>query len=205
MLVTNQRLDKLAAARVDFRAHGMLKTPLFREADVPPAGRPTADDEDDDEGAVDEDILGEVILSQKPRKFLFHDSDMYFQTCSTVPRLPHNARQLGAYLRIPNIHELISHFLYDQDHPDNDIPLDDIPLDQCPVVKGKVRVFPSSISMYYTPSDKSGIRGMFRERIRAVDSWRNGPGRHDTVFMSGDPNKEWCLKVRLVNRKLTGD
>jgi hypothetical protein len=71
MLVTNQRLDKLAAARVDFRARGMLKTPLFGEADVPQAELLTPDD-DDDEGAVDDDILGEVILSQKPRKSLFY-------------------------------------------------------------------------------------------------------------------------------------
>jgi hypothetical protein len=74
MLMTNQRLDKLAAARVDFQARGMLKTPLFGEANVPQAGLQThLGDDDDDEGAVDDDILGEVILSQKPRKF-----------CSTV-------------------------------------------------------------------------------------------------------------------------
>jgi hypothetical protein len=73
MLVTNQRLDKLAAARVDFQARRMLKTPLFGEANVPQAGQPShLDDDDDDEGAVDDDILGEVILSQKPRKsFLY--------------------------------------------------------------------------------------------------------------------------------------
>jgi hypothetical protein len=70
MLMTNQRLDKLAAARVDFRARGMLIAPLFGEADVPQA-RLLAPDDDDDEGAVDDDILGEVILSQKPRKSSF--------------------------------------------------------------------------------------------------------------------------------------
>ena len=29
MLVTNQRLDQLAAARIDFTARGMLSTPLY--------------------------------------------------------------------------------------------------------------------------------------------------------------------------------
>ena len=29
---------------------------------------------------------------------------------------------------------------------------------------------------------------MFRERIRAVPSWRKGPARYDTVFLSGDPD-----------------
>ena len=115
---------------------------------------------------------------------------MHCQTISTVPRLPRNAEQLGAYLSIPNLHKLISHFLYEQDNPDNDTPLDDIPFDQFPVVKEKVHVFPSAISMYYAPSNKSGIWGMFREHICAVDSWCNGPGRHDTVFLSGDPDEE---------------
>ena len=72
MLVTNQRLDKLAAARVDFQARGMLKTPLVGQVNVPQAGPPAHLDDDDDEGAVDDDILGEVILSQKPRKSLFY-------------------------------------------------------------------------------------------------------------------------------------
>jgi hypothetical protein len=35
---------------------------------------------------------------------------------------------------------------------------------------------------YYAPS--------VREHIRAVDLWRKGHGRHDTVFVSGDPDKE---------------
>jgi hypothetical protein len=63
-------------------------------------------------------------------------------------------------------------------------------------------VFPSAISMYYAPSDKSGIRGMFRECIRAVDSWRKGPGRHDTVFLSGDPGKEGFLGLLVARVRL---
>ena len=66
MLVTNQRLDKLAAARVDFQARGMLDQ-RFRPPDLPPD--PPANnlqDEDDDGGAVDGDIDSEVILAQIP-------------------------------------------------------------------------------------------------------------------------------------------
>jgi hypothetical protein len=75
MLLTNQRLDKLAAARVDFQAWGMLDGPLFgaglgEEAAVQvPAASCTAleDDHDDDEGgAVDGDVLAEVLLAKKP-------------------------------------------------------------------------------------------------------------------------------------------
>ena len=67
MLVTNQRLDKLAAARVDFQARGMLDRQLG-PPELPPDPPPNnlQDVEDDDGGAVDGDIDSEVILAQKP-------------------------------------------------------------------------------------------------------------------------------------------
>ena len=67
MLVTNQRLDKLAAARVDFQARGMLDWRL-RPPDLPPdlPANNLSDEEDDDGGAVDGDIDSEVILAQIP-------------------------------------------------------------------------------------------------------------------------------------------
>jgi hypothetical protein len=62
MLVTNQRRDKLTAARIEFRAHGML-------SDAPP-DVPATVGGDDDSGTVDgkEDILAEVHLARKPSK-----------------------------------------------------------------------------------------------------------------------------------------
>jgi len=68
MLVTNQCLDKLAAARVDFQARGMLDR-RFGPPDLPdlPANN-LQDEEDDDGGAVDGDIDSEVILAQNPRE-----------------------------------------------------------------------------------------------------------------------------------------
>lgn len=70
MILTNQRLDKLAAVRVDFKARGMLTAPLFGEL-VEPEPPPPAErlnEDDDEEGAVDDDVLGEVLLAQKPSK-----------------------------------------------------------------------------------------------------------------------------------------
>jgi hypothetical protein len=69
MLVTNQRLDKLAAARVDFQARGMLDQ-QFGPPDLPPdlPANNLQDEDDDDGGAVDGDIDSEVILAQNPRE-----------------------------------------------------------------------------------------------------------------------------------------
>ena len=74
MLVTNQWLNKLAAARVNFQARGMLNASIFSGHDLPGTQPPptmrTEVNEDDDGGAVDGDILGEVTLARKPCTFL---------------------------------------------------------------------------------------------------------------------------------------
>jgi hypothetical protein len=64
MIPTNQRLDKLAAVRVDFRARGMLRAPVFGELVEPEPHPPeTLNEEEDDGGAVDDGVLGEVLLA----------------------------------------------------------------------------------------------------------------------------------------------
>ena len=65
MLVTNHWLDKLAAACINFQAWGMLNSSIFNQPDPqsPPVTQPTYD-EDDNGGAVDGDVLGEVILAK---------------------------------------------------------------------------------------------------------------------------------------------
>ncbi|KAH9972921.1 hypothetical protein BJV77DRAFT_926616, partial [Russula vinacea] len=42
-----------------------------------------------------------------------------------------------------------------------------------------VKVFHSATSVYYAPSDLSGIGGMYWEWIRATPSWKGGPGHYD--------------------------
>lgn len=68
MLVTNQRLDKLAATRVNFQKRGMFDQPLFGEIDNTSTKPPPLPmlGEDDDGGGLDEDVMADVILSQKP-------------------------------------------------------------------------------------------------------------------------------------------
>lgn len=104
-----------------------------------------------------------------------------------VRGLPQSAHDLAVYLEVPNFPELVSRFLYERQHPDLDIDLDEVPLEDLPEPIGKIRVFPSAVAIYYAPSDRSGNRGMFRERIRAVKSWRRGPARNNCVFVSQNP------------------
>ena len=59
MLTTNQRLDKLAAARTDFVERGMLP-PSY----MPPASVSKPPDEDDEGGPVNDSVVGNVVLAR---------------------------------------------------------------------------------------------------------------------------------------------
>ena len=95
MLLTNQRLDKLAAARVDFATQGLLAGPLpplvlrvqshleeieeeeeEEEEEEPQAQAPLDDDDDDDdddEAPVEQqDVQPGVILAKRPSMCYFH-------------------------------------------------------------------------------------------------------------------------------------
>ncbi|KAM6502974.1 hypothetical protein JOM56_002951 [Amanita muscaria] len=171
MLLTNQRLDKLAACAIDFRARGMLNSSIWAGQVTPPSEQPKAtkeeEEEDDDGGPVDnEDIIGEVKLAQR-----------------SIPGIPRKLLPLAVHLNIPSLPSMLSRFLYSQENPELDVPLNDIPLEQCPKFTGNVYVYPSAIATYCAPSDLSGVSGMFRERIRSTHSWRSGPERRDCVFV----------------------
>ncbi|KAG6818469.1 hypothetical protein H0H93_004738 [Arthromyces matolae] len=168
MLVTNQRLDKLAASRVNFQHRGMLNSSIFDTNDIPAppaANLPDGDDEDDDGGAVEGNVWGEVLLARKP-----------------ITSIPFDAWGLVEYLNIPNFPDLIARFLYQYEHPNFHGNLFEVPIDDCPEPVGRIRVFPSASATFFAPSNPSGVHGMFRERIRATPAWRRGPARYDCVF-----------------------
>ncbi|KAI0318160.1 hypothetical protein OF83DRAFT_1163587 [Amylostereum chailletii] len=189
ILLINQCLDKLHAARVDFTARGMLIGPCLQIAPAmrarmnadpvddpppPPVELIPVDEhgnDDDDGGDLDgPSILGEVILAK-----------------CRVNGLPRPVDMLAAALNIPRLPELIHRFLYDQHHPNSDISSMDVPLANCPNFDGHVLVFPSAIASFYAPSDMSGLGGMRCERICSTSSWRGGPARRDCVFVEKDP------------------
>ncbi|KAG1725443.1 hypothetical protein EDB19DRAFT_1833778 [Suillus lakei] len=54
----------------------------------------------------------------------------------------------------------------------------------------KLEVFNSASSMFYVPSDRSGIGGMRWEHICACPVWRNEAPRYDCVFINTDAGVE---------------
>ncbi|KAN0107708.1 hypothetical protein V8E52_009875 [Russula decolorans] len=209
MLLTNQRLDKLAVSRIDFASRGMLKGTCLSEMlykfglrDQIEGSNPTAGsnergsnaqaDDDNYEGDVaGPRVLANVTLAKTIQK-----------------RVEPNI--LAAEIDQSNFLELIRHFLYGRlEHSDSDHLLlsdsdasPEVSLDNLPEVRGKIAVYTSAVATYYAPSDLSGVGGMHRERIRAVSKWRNGPARYDCVYVLTDPEAEGMRGLDIARVRL---
>ncbi|KAG1901072.1 uncharacterized protein F5891DRAFT_1128178 [Suillus fuscotomentosus] len=161
MLVTNQQLDKLAAARVDFTSRGMLDgTCLSAALDALCKDHAltttndaicNAHDEDFDMSVPEDDING---VDPGPTVLQAH---------TRLVRTARNTNSQRHSLDIPRLPEMVCRFLFQQTRPDD--PRD-----------GKIS--------FYAPSDISGIGGMRIEHIRACPMWRNEAPRYDCAFVN---------------------
>jgi hypothetical protein len=170
MLTTNQRLDQLAAARVDFTTRGMLKGTLMASALVASAydyfpsvlmlivfsdlysdegeNEPLLDqntvtsiaDEAVQDAIVVDDILAEVKLPKTSRKYL----TTYFiivQFIIVVSGYKWALDTAVRMLKLPDFPQLIRRFLYDQTYLNAQIPSFQVSIDVCSVFVGKISVF----------------------------------------------------------------
>jgi hypothetical protein len=96
--------------------------------------------------------------------------------------------------------DLIQNFIYDQQHPDDSSNSSNV--SALPAFFGMITIYPSAVATFHAPSDLSGIGGMRRERIRAVESWRKGPSRYDTIFINTDPSKEGMRGLDVARVRL---
>jgi len=96
---------------------------------------------------------------------------------------------LADELNIPNLPELVRQFLCGQLYPDTHGPTT-ISYLECPGYHGNISIYNSASSMFYAPSDLSGVGGMRHEYIRATPAWRQDGPRYDCVFVITDPELE---------------
>ncbi|KAL6297966.1 hypothetical protein BKA93DRAFT_820601 [Sparassis latifolia] len=181
MLRTNQRIDKLAAAHVDFTKHGMLKgswlsnafckickSSFYTTEDInigadchvsKPLG---PDEQQDDDGSVP----GPTVL-------------VYIDLAATVQqRHPRGFAELAHQINQPELPELIRRFLYDQLNPNNPRSASDALSDPC------------------------GIGGMHREHLRANPVWCRHTPRFDCALVNRDPNLAGMLSIDVVRIRL---
>ncbi|KAG1737260.1 hypothetical protein EDB19DRAFT_1895859 [Suillus lakei] len=162
MLLTNQRLDKLAASHVDF------DEPFGRYHHATNDGEGSADK---DEGNTNAEPDTDAV-----------DGPMVLAHVDLVKTAELIADQIGQ----PNFTTLIQHFLHDQCHADSDSSSSDSSRSALPEIYKKITLYTSAVAAFFAPSDLLGIGSMCYERIRTVGTWRNGPGCYDCVFVSTD-------------------
>ncbi|KAF8127961.1 hypothetical protein EV363DRAFT_1400845 [Boletus edulis] len=174
ILLTNQRLDKLAACRVEFEARGMLQGTCLSSALkcvglLVPAALPENEGEvdngdanpkyDNDEFDTDDlptDLSHQVQLATTPQQ----------NRARTVMGL---AEEIG----VP-VSDLLRRFLHQQLYPNDN---QDQP---------QISVFNSASVRFYAPSDISGLGGMRTEYVRSAPNWQNEGSRRDCVFILDD-------------------
>ncbi|KAI0647706.1 hypothetical protein C8Q79DRAFT_906496 [Trametes meyenii] len=200
MLLTNQRIEKLSDARVDFTARGMMTGTcsegsrgathgdVLAHTDMDVDADANMGDSDAGDGLAGvvpgERVSGFVVLARKPQ-----------------PRYPPLVEDLALHINVPMLPSLLGRFLYEQAHPDSSLSLGlDINPPPCP--PGRIRVFHSAVSVFYAPSDPSGLGGMHREHIRVTPSWHKGPARYDCVFLGNDPNAPGFQSLHVARTRL---
>ncbi|KAI5982008.1 hypothetical protein EDD15DRAFT_2378623 [Pisolithus albus] len=219
MLLINQRLDKLAMARVDFESRGMLEgTCLSTVLDQlgedillntsslviyqvsashnathmrPTEANHWLSDEDKDEL---EDTLASASIDESRGDYEdVNGPRVEAHVCLARSQQRNRAATIVALadeLHIPNLSELVRAFLVGQLYPDDNHDPADIPHLECPGYEGKISIYNSASSTFYAPSDLSGVGGMHREYIRAAPTWRQEGPRYDCTFVITDPELE---------------
>lgn len=110
-----------------------------------------------------------------------------------------DASELARTINEPNFVYLIRRFLQGQLSPTYNSFTDAqlLPFFNCPI-----SVYPSAIATFYAPSDPCGTRGMRRECIQAIPSWRWGPGCYDCVLVETNPNAPGMLGLNVARMQL---
>ena len=118
-----------------------------------------------------------------------------------------SACALAAELGQPDFVMLIRRFLHGQLHREfetQSLISDDSTLITLPDFcdSEKISVYNSATATFYSPSDLSGIGGMRRECIRAVQSWRRGPPRYDCIFAVTDDTAKGMRSLDVARVRL---
>ncbi|KAJ3754049.1 hypothetical protein EV360DRAFT_96763 [Lentinula raphanica] len=160
ILSTNQRIDRLIALRSTLVDRQLLEPSHLAPPDAFESG--TEDVGPIDSGRATADVK---LARTRGRHY------------------PRFMAELAEYVKQPQLELLTRQFLRDQ----LNLPAD-TPEVNLPHITSKINVYHSAVSVFYAPSDISGIRGMKRERIRSTPSWR-GNERRDTVLVIVDEEK----------------
>ncbi|KAI0315427.1 hypothetical protein OF83DRAFT_1164796 [Amylostereum chailletii] len=193
MLLINQRLDKMVAAKVDLKQrgmrHGSLLGWVFRWLEDMVA----ALDEEGEEGEGEEGGQEGIGEGADPAS----GGPPAVGKVDEVPRgiderkYPKRIDDLGHSIGVPNLRALVYSFLCHQ--------LTDEPVPDAATV---LRVFHSAMALFRAASDPSGLGDMRREYIRSTPSWRKDGARRDCILVSVDSNNEGIEGIEVARTML---
>ena len=176
----NTGTDKVDPDPDDPSGDGLNRNALSNNGD--------GDREDEDGDAVDgPTVEAYVDLAKKACKYYFTGYCPIHIYLPTFTARKGYLKNIAAETEQPELLNLIRQFIYDQQNSDD---VSSASTSDLPMFYGKITTYPSALATFHAPSDISGIGGMCRERIRAVKSWRNGPGRYDTIFVNTDSSAD---------------
>ncbi|KAF8808481.1 hypothetical protein BYT27DRAFT_7222928 [Phlegmacium glaucopus] len=184
MLVTNQQLDKLAAAHVNFTDRGMLNGSCLQDAmaiylaSIEEESEGSMDDEEPETLPEDEDV----------------DSGPVDSGAVNEHGYPKVLCQIGIDMDIPSLHFFTHQFLTSQVDPE----ADPVSTFINPIISGPVRVFHSALIVFHAPSDPSGMTGMRRKYARSTPSWRQDGPRQDCVFVTVNPDAKGIRQLEVA-------
>ncbi|KAL7278946.1 hypothetical protein ACG7TL_006778 [Trametes sanguinea] len=207
MLTTNQRLDKLAAARVDYADRGMLEgncltamqLMLDPEHQSPPPleNQPRKPKKSAHPPLADEDgaVPGPRVMASVT------------MAATAKTRHASTADGLAAEFAVPSFSELIRRFLYYQLRQGCVVPPSGsaLPLADCPPFPSNslhISVYYSATAIFCAPSDPSGLGGMRREIIRAAPEWRKRSSRFDCIFVNRSNDLPGLLGMDVARVRL---
>jgi hypothetical protein len=160
------------------------------------------DDVENESGPVDDikvDAHTELARSRSECPVHYHAHQLIATAVRNVPR---DLKGVAAHFHYPQLPELTRRFLYDQLHPGSLHTFEEVSTSHRYMPYGRVNVFSSAISVFWAPSDPSGVGGMRQERIRASLSWQKGPPRYDCMFVSKDPSLPGFRGLHVVRTML---
>ena len=108
-----------------------------------------------------------------------------------------DASKLANEISQPDLVPLICKFLQDQLYPDSDSSTSTSLSAVLPFFDELISVYPSAVATFYAPSDLCGTQGMCHKHIHAVESWRQGHGHYDCVFVNTDPAAQGMLGLDI--------
>lgn len=115
---------------------------------------------------------------------MFVDSEAHSGSTHYLLGWRKNVYAAARKIHVEEFPSLIRRFLYRVFFPEAPSSSQDLSITACPLFEGYVSAYASATSIFFAPSDPSGLTGLRKEHIRATPRWRSGPARYDCIFVT---------------------